>query len=153
MIQKDSGTCLWEKYCKKVVQKMHCIFCKVEHKGAPSWKTQLPPVRKKSFHNHIFLHNLLKKMLQKKHKMLLSYNVHKISFFSADTEKHGVISLPGYSSMFRRSYVQKVLCSEGSMFRRSFVQKVLCSEGSMFRRSYIQKVLCSEGPMFGNICS
>ena len=59
----------------------------------------------------------------------------------------------GYSSMFRRSYVQKVLCSEGSMFRRSFVQKVLCSEGSMFRRFYIQKVLCSEGPMFRNICS
>ena len=59
----------------------------------------------------------------------------------------------GYSSMFRRSYVQKVLCSEGSMFRRSFAQKVLCSEGSMFRRFYIQKVLCSEGPMFRNICS
>ena len=55
--------------------------------------------------------------------------------------------------MFRRFYVQKVLCSEnicskGSMFRRFYIQKVLCSEGSMFRRSYIQKVLCSEGPMF-----
>ena len=48
----------------------------------------------------------------------------------------------GYSSMFRRSYVQKVLCSEGPLFRRSYVQKVLCSE-----------VLCSEGPMFRNICS
>ena len=59
----------------------------------------------------------------------------------------------GYSSMFRRFYVQKVLCSEGSMFRRSFVQKVLCLEGSMFRRFYIQKLLCSEGPMFRNICS
>ena len=55
--------------------------------------------------------------------------------------------------MFRRFYVQKVLCSEGSKLRRSFVQKVLCSEGSMFRRFYIQKVLCSEGPMFRNICS
>ena len=59
----------------------------------------------------------------------------------------------GYSSMFRRSYVRKVLCLEGSMFRRSFVQKVLCSEGSIFRRFYVQKVLCSEifvqsGPMF-----
>ena len=50
-----------------------------------------------------------------------------------------------YSSMFRRSYIQKkVLYSEGSMFRRSFVQKVLCSEGSIFRRFYIQKVVCSE---------
>ena len=39
--------------------------------------------------------------------------------------------------MFRRFYVQKVLCSEN-----------ICSEGSMFRRLYIQKVLCSEGPMF-----
>ena len=56
-------------------------------------------------------------------------------------------------SMFRKFYIQKVLCSEGSMFRRSYVQKVLCSEGPMFRkkmfkRSYIQKVLCSEGPIF-----
>ena len=60
--------------------------------------------------------------------------------------------------MFRRSYVQKALCSEnicskGSMFRRSFIQKVLCSESPVFRifffkRSYIQKVLCSEGPIF-----
>ena len=50
----------------------------------------------------------------------------------------------GYSSMFRRSYVQKVLCSEGPLFRRSYVQKVLCSGGSIFRRFYVQKVLCSE---------
>ena len=60
--------------------------------------------------------------------------------------------------MFRRFYVQKVLCSEnicskGSMFRRFNIQKVLCSEGPMFRkklfkRAYIQKVLCSEGPIF-----
>ena len=59
----------------------------------------------------------------------------------------------GDCSMFRRFYVQKVLCSEniyskGSMFRRFYIQKVLCSEGPIFRRSYIQKVLCSEGPMF-----
>ena len=59
----------------------------------------------------------------------------------------------GDCPMFRRFYVQKVLCSEnicskGSMFRRFYIQKVLCSEGPMFRRSYIQKVLCSEGPMF-----
>ena len=46
--------------------------------------------------------------------------------------------------MFRRSYVQKVLCSEGPLFRRSYVQKALCSEGSIFRRFYVQKVLCSE---------
>ena len=43
--------------------------------------------------------------------------------------------------MFRRSYVQKVLCSEGPLFRRSYVQKVLYST---FRRFYVQKVLCSE---------
>ena len=59
----------------------------------------------------------------------------------------------GDCPMFRRFYVQKVLCSEnicskGSMFRRLYLQKVLCSEGPMFRRSHIQKVLCSEGPMF-----
>ena len=48
----------------------------------------------------------------------------------------------GYSSMFRRSYVQKVPCLEGSMFRRFYIQKVLCSEGPMFRN------ICSEGPMF-----
>ena len=64
-----------------------------------------------------------------------------------------VTALCSEGSMFRRFYVQKVLCSEnicskGSMFRRFYIQKVLCSEGSMFRRSYIQKVLCSEGPMF-----
>ena len=56
-------------------------------------------------------------------------------------------------SMFRRFYIQKVLCSEGSMFRRFYIQKVQCSEGLMFRkklfkRSYIQKALCSEGPIF-----
>ena len=46
--------------------------------------------------------------------------------------------------MFRRSYVQKVLCSEGPLFRRFYVQKILCSEGPIFRRFYVQKVLCSE---------
>ena len=64
--------------------------------------------------------------------------------------------LLGDCPMFRRFYVQNVLCSEnicskGYMFRRFYIQKVLCSEGSMFRRSYIQKVLiglCSEGPIF-----
>ena len=75
--------------------------------------------------------------------------------------------------MFRRSYVQKVLCSEGlcledvmfssfyvhkvlysvaSMFKRSYVQnvlfqKVLCSEGPMLRISYVQKLICSECPL------
>ena len=48
--------------------------------------------------------------------------------------------------MFRRSYVQKVLYSEGPMFRKKNVQKVLYLEGSMFRRSYIQ--IYSEGPIF-----
>ena len=59
--------------------------------------------------------------------------------------------------MFRRFYVQKVLCSEGPIFRRSYVQKVLCSEnicskgsicseGPIFR--YIQKVLYSENSLF-----
>ena len=62
--------------------------------------------------------------------------------------------------IFRSSYVQKVLCSEGPMcrkylFRRSCSDvKVLCSEGSMFRknslqgpifkRSRVPKVVCSE---------
>ena len=60
---------------------------------------------------------------------------------------------------FRRSYVQKVFCSEGPMFRRSCVQNILCLEGSrssedpllegsMFRRSYVQKVLYSVASMF-----
>ena len=40
------------------------------------------------------------------------------------------------------------LCSEGSMFRRSYIPKVLYSEGSVFRRFYIPKVLYSEGSMF-----
>ena len=60
-----------------------------------------------------------------------------------------VFSVYGDCPMFRRFYVQKVLCSENicsksSMFRRFYIQKVLCSEGPMFRRSYIQKVR----PMF-----
>ena len=51
--------------------------------------------------------------------------------------------------MFRRFYIQKVLCSEGPIFRRSYVQKVLCSEknyskGLIFRRFYVQKVLNSD---------
>ena len=46
--------------------------------------------------------------------------------------------------MFRRSYVQKVLCSAGPLFGRFYVQKVLCSECPIFRRFYVQKVLCSE---------
>ena len=59
----------------------------------------------------------------------------------------------GDCTMFRRSYVQKVLCSEniyskGSMFRKIYIQKILCSEGPIFRkylfkRSYIEKVLYS----------
>ena len=40
--------------------------------------------------------------------------------------------------MFRRFYVQKVLCSVGPMFRRFYIQKVLCSE------IFVQKVLCLE---------
>ena len=71
--------------------------------------------------------------------------------------------------MFRRSFVQKVLCSEGPLFRRSYVQDffmsyVLFLENPMFRRSYVktcsmfrrslfgmfcvQKGLCSEYPIF-----
>ena len=52
--------------------------------------------------------------------------------------------------MFRRSYIPKVLYSEGPIFRRFYVPKngkVLYSEGSMFRKTgrfYIPKVLCSE---------
>ena len=48
--------------------------------------------------------------------------------------------------MFRRFYIQKVLCSEGSIFRRSYVQKVQCSEGPIFR--YIQKILYSDNSLF-----
>ena len=40
--------------------------------------------------------------------------------------------------MFRKSFVQKVLCAEGSIFRRFYVQKVLYSE------IFVQKVLCLE---------
>ena len=53
----------------------------------------------------------------------------------------------GYSPMFRRFYIPKVLCSEGSIFRRFYIPKVLYSEGSMLRKTerfYILKVLCSE---------
>ena len=71
--------------------------------------------------------------------------------------------------MFRRSHIQKVLCSEGPMFRKylfrkSFVQMVLysegpiCSEDPIFRnicledsisgRSYVEKILYSEDPLF-----
>ena len=39
------------------------------------------------------------------------------------------------------------LCSEGSMFRRSYIPKVLYSEVSMLRRFYIPKVLCSKNPL------
>ena len=64
-----------------------------------------------------------------------------------------VFSVYGDCPMFRRFYVQKVLCSEhicskGSMFRRFYIQKVLCSEGPMFRRSYIQKVLRGGGEVY-----
>ena len=50
------------------------------------------------------------------------------------------------------------LCSEGPIFRRAYVQRVLCSEnicseGPMFRWSHIQKRICSESSMFRNICS
>ena len=50
--------------------------------------------------------------------------------------------------MFRRFYIQKVLCSEGSIL----IPKVLYSEGSIFRNmrfyDYVPKVLYSEGPTF-----
>ena len=53
--------------------------------------------------------------------------------------------------MFRRSYVQKVIYSEGHMLRKhlleiSYIKKVLCSEGRIFR--YNQKVLYSENYLF-----
>ena len=44
--------------------------------------------------------------------------------------------------MVTELYVQKVLYSQVFMFRRSFVQKVLCSEGPMLRN------ICLEGLMF-----
>ena len=59
--------------------------------------------------------------------------------------------------IFRRSYVQKVLCSENIyLFRRSYVQLVFYSEVPMFEKSYVQKVLysedlCSEGLMLEHI--
>ena len=40
----------------------------------------------------------------------------------------------GDRSLFRRSIVPKVRCSEGQMFRRAVVPKVRCSEGSLLRR-------------------
>ena len=72
-------------------------------------------------------------------------------------------------SSVQKIFVQKVLCSDGLLFRRSHVQKVLCSEifvqkvlysegpicsedpifrKYLFGRFYIQKVPCSEGPIF-----
>ena len=41
--------------------------------------------------------------------------------------------------MFKRSYVQKVLvqtvlCSEGSMFRSSYIQKLICSECPLLKK-------------------
>ena len=50
------------------------------------------------------------------------------------------IDLNGDRSLFRRSIVPKVRCSEGSMFRRFVVPKVRCSEGSLFRRFVTPKL-------------
>ena len=60
-----------------------------------------------------------------------------------------------------RKYLLRRSCSDGPIFRRSFVQKVLCLEGSMFRknslqgpifkRSCVPKVLCSERLMLEHI--
>ena len=60
--------------------------------------------------------------------------------------------------MFRRSYIQKVICSESPMFRNICLEGPKLRSSYMFRRSYIQKylferfyikkVLCSEGPIF-----
>ena len=68
-----------------------------------------------------------------------------------------VPQLGGNRSMFRRSIIPNVLCSEGPIFRRSYVPKlrgymfrwfyfpkVLCSECAMLRRFYVPNVLCSE---------
>ena len=46
----------------------------------------------------------------------------------------------GDRSLFRRSIVSKVRCSEGSMFRRSVVPKVHCSEASLLRRFVTAKL-------------
>ena len=92
--------------------------------------------------------------LMKKQKNKLLVTCHILSRFRSDCHTGALVTaLCSEGSMFRRFYVQKVLCSEnicwkGSLFRRFYIQKALCSEGSMFRRSYIQKVLCSEGPIF-----
>ena len=82
-------------------------------------------------------------------KIAECYVCHQIGHISEECRQHAnrqhnsheINSKPGkngYSSMFRRSYVQKVLCSEGPLFRRSYAQKVLCS------KIFVQKVLCLE---------
>ena len=90
--------------------------------------------------------------IKRKHIMFKSVSVHYL-FGKRGGNNRCRRPVIGDCPMFRRFYVQKVLCSEnicskGSMFRRFYIQKGICSEGPMFRRSYIQKVLCSEGPMF-----
>ena len=64
---------------------------------------------------------------------------------SCGSSSQTLIALCSEGPLFRRSYIPKVLYSEGPMFRN---YEVLCSEGSMFRRFYVPKVLCSEGSMF-----
>ena len=46
----------------------------------------------------------------------------------------------GDRSLFRRSIVPKVRCSEDPMFRRSVVPKVHCSEGLLIRRFVTPKL-------------
>ena len=74
-------------------------------------------------------------------RFLVSICIRKIVY-----QEHVVFSYP----ISRRSYIHKVLCSEGHMLyvQKIFVQKFLCSDGLLFRRSYVWKVLCSEGPVF-----
>ena len=72
---------------------------------------------------------------------LLDFNSGELTALQDLDTDVSVTALSSEGPMFRRFYVQKVLCSEGSIFRRFYVQKVLYSEGSMFRRSYVQKYL------------
>ena len=68
-----------------------------------------------------------------------------------------MIALCSEDSIFRRSYVERVLCSEnicseGPIFRWSHIQKILCSEICVQKVLYTEGPICSEDPIFRNIC-
>ena len=78
------------------------------------------------------------------YKITYKINVNNCAFVFEDNFTASSVNLHSKNSASRPA----VFSYDCPISRRSYTQKVLCSDGLLFRRCYVWKVLCSEGPVF-----